>query len=196
MDSQSGGSVTHWIRELKTGEEGAAQQELWNRYFGRLVGLLGGRLRGTPQRDADKEDVALSVLKSFFLRANRGQFPNLRDRTGLWPLLVKIAGRKAINHRIHQLRQKRTFKLEKHLPSLEQIVGTEPTPDFAAQVADEVRQLLEALQDDTLRAVAQLKLEGYTNEEIAKKLDKSVRTVSRKLSLIRQEYTELEGRQE
>jgi len=50
------------------------------------------------------------------------------------------------------------------------------------------------LSDDTLRSVATLRLEGYSNEEAAAKLDVSVRTVERKLRIIRQVWSaELES---
>ena len=68
---------------------------------------------------------------------------------------------------------------------LEQVVGQEPTPEFAAEVAEECRRLLDSLGDPTLRAVALWKMEGYTSEEIAARLDCAPRTVERKLRLIR-----------
>jgi DNA-directed RNA polymerase specialized sigma24 family protein len=68
---------------------------------------------------------------------------------------------------------------------LAQIIEAEPTPAFAAQVADECRPLLEQLGDPQLRAVALWKLEGYTNEEIAAQLGCGLRTVERKLDRIR-----------
>jgi DNA-directed RNA polymerase specialized sigma24 family protein len=71
---------------------------------------------------------------------------------------------------------------------LEDVVGREPTPQFAAMVADECRRLLAALGDETLRQVALLRMEGYSDEEIAARVDCSLRTVSRKLALIRKAW--------
>jgi ECF sigma factor len=82
------GSVTGWLHELKVGPETAAQQ-LWNRYFAQLVTLARHRLRGLA-RDVDEEDVALSALKSAMLGVQNNCFPDLNDRTGLWPLLVTV----------------------------------------------------------------------------------------------------------
>ena len=67
---------------------------------------------------------------------------------------------------------------------IEEFVGNEPTPEFAAQVAEEYERLLNFLDDDQ-RAIAVAKLEGLTNPEIAARLDRSLRTVERKLQLIR-----------
>ena len=80
------GSVTHWICELKDGDEGAAQQELFNRYFQRLTGLARTRLRNISRRAQDEEVVAMQALASFFEGVRVGNFPQLDDRTHLWPL--------------------------------------------------------------------------------------------------------------
>jgi DNA-directed RNA polymerase specialized sigma24 family protein len=53
-------SVTQWLDRLKAGDPDAAQK-LWERYFGRLVGLARKKLRAVPRRAADEEDVALSM---------------------------------------------------------------------------------------------------------------------------------------
>ena len=65
------------------------------------------------------------------------------------------------------------------------VVGDEPTPEFAAMVADEYRRLFGSLADESLRVVALLKLEGHSNEEVARSLDCGLRTVERKLDVIR-----------
>ena len=69
--------------------------------------------------------------------------------------------------------------------AIERVVGEEPTPEFAAQVAEEYQRLLDRLGDDTLRRVAVWKMEGLTNGEVAGKLGCSRRTVARKLETIR-----------
>ena len=52
-------------------------------------------------------------------------------------------------------------------------------------VTDEYRRLFGSLADESLRVVVLLKLEGHSNEEIAKSLDCGLRTVERKLDVIR-----------
>ena len=68
---------------------------------------------------------------------------------------------------------------------LEQIVGQEPTPEFAAHLAEECQQLLDKLGSDQLRSIAVWQMEGYTVDEVAGKIGRSSRTVARKLQLIR-----------
>jgi DNA-directed RNA polymerase specialized sigma24 family protein len=69
---------------------------------------------------------------------------------------------------------------------LDQLVGTEPTPEIALQLAEEAERLLGTLPSSDLVELALLKMEGYTNEEIAQRWQKAERTVERKLRLIRQ----------
>src|SRR5262249_14212614 len=99
------GSVNAWIGALKAGDSKPAQQ-LWERYFQRLVGLARTKLVNMPRRVADEEDVALSAFDSFCRGAEQGRFPQLRDRNNLWPLLVVITKRKAADLVQHHYCQK------------------------------------------------------------------------------------------
>jgi DNA-directed RNA polymerase specialized sigma24 family protein len=190
----SGDSVTQWIDQLKAGERDAVQK-LWEAYFERLVALARQKLRGTPRWAADEEDVALSAFDSFCRRAAQGRFPQLLDRDDLWQLLVVLTARKACNLAQHEQRQKRGGGRVRHASALPaeagegsafaDLIGREPDPAFAAQVADECGRRLDDLGDEQLRAVAVWKMEGYSNEEIAAKLGRSLPTVERKLALIR-----------
>jgi DNA-directed RNA polymerase specialized sigma24 family protein len=190
-------SVTQWIGRLKAGDPDAAQK-LWERYFRRLVGLARKKLRAAPRRAADEEDVALSAFDSFCRGAEKDRFPRLQDRWDLWQLLVLLTARKAFDLAQHERRQKRgggavldeaalpcPTSSSGHKTALEQIECPEPTPAFAAQVAEECRRLLERLDSPELRSVAMLKVEGYGNEEIAAQLGCGLRTVERRLRLIR-----------
>ena len=186
-------SVTRLIGMLKQGDRVASQQ-LWEAYFGRLVGLAHARLKNTVRRVADEEDVALSAFDSFFRRAERGQFPQLQDRDDLWQLLFVLTVRKAINLVHYQGRKSRGGGRVLSLQDLEalgadQILGTEPSPELAAQMTEECQRLLARLGDETLRAVALWKMEGYTNIEIAAKLGCVEQTVERKLRAVRQVWS-------
>ena len=192
----SKGSVTNWIGQLQAGDAAAAQK-LWERYFRRLVGLARKKLQDAPRRAADEEDVALSAFASFCHHAARGQFPKLADRDDLWRLLVTVTSRKAFHLRRDEKRPKRgggevlslgelSGPASEREAVLEQILDREPTPAYAALLAEESRRLLERLDDEQLRAIALYKLEGHTNDEIAGKLGYERVTVQRKLRLIRQ----------
>jgi DNA-directed RNA polymerase specialized sigma24 family protein len=191
----SAGSVTHWLTQLKAGDERAAQQALWDRYFERLAALARSRLRHHPCRVADEEDVVLSALASFFRGAREGRFPLLSDRNNLWPLLVKITARKACNQLKHERADKRGRGLVRGESALGhnadagqgvmELIGKTPTPEFTLEVIEESHRLLDLLGDETLQKIACLKLAGYSNPEIARELAVVERTVERKLGRIR-----------
>jgi DNA-directed RNA polymerase specialized sigma24 family protein len=183
----SPGSVSEWLVRLKGGDE-AVLQPLWERYFRRLVGLARTRLAGSPRRGSDEEDVALSAFDSFYQRAEAGKFPQLNDREDLWRVLMVITSRKALRLLRDERRQKRGGNLsieECNDRELEQVIGDEPTPEFAVQVAEQVAYRLDRLPDQFLRSIALGKLEGYTNEELAAQFRCAPRTIERKLCLIR-----------
>lgn len=185
------GSITHWIERVKAGSEGTAEQELWDRYFSRLVALARSKLADLPPSARDEEDLALSAMNSFFMRAERGCFSRLHDRSDLWQLLAKITVRKTIDRRRNARAEKRG---DGQGPddccseeSLRNIAGNGPTPDMLAAINEECQRLMNSL-DEGLRPVAHMKLEGYTNREIAEALGRVERTVERKLDRIRQTW--------
>jgi DNA-directed RNA polymerase specialized sigma24 family protein len=183
----SDGSVTRWLGPLQAGDPAAAQQ-LWERYFRRLVGLARVKLHGAPRRAADEEDVALSAFDSFCRNAEHGRFPRLADRDSLWRLLVVITARKAAHQARDEGRRKRgggAAPVADAEALLAEALSREPSPEFAAGVAEECQRLLDRLGDRELQAVALLRMEGYSVEEVAEKLGCAPRTVKRKLALIR-----------
>ena len=197
----SEGSITPWIEGVKQGDPAAARA-LWQRYFPRLVELAREKLRGAARRMADEEDVALSAMDSFCRAAQEGRFPDLTDRDGLWRLLLRMTARKVVDLTRHERRQRRgggRVRGESVLDGADaasarggiaQVIGDTPTPEFAVMMAEECRRLLEKLADADLQSLALAKMEGYRNEEIAGQLGCSVRTVERRLRLIRAKWKE------
>ena len=192
------GSVTAWLHQLKEGKEGEFQQQIWNRYFEQLVCVARSRLSRELCRMEDEEDAVLSAFDSFFARVKEGQFPELSDRTSLWPLLVTITLRKTHNLQRRQSAQKRDARRQISGNSasetegnwLEQLAHEQPTPELAAEAAEEANRLLEVLGKESLKEVARMKLEGYSNAEIAQKVGVMERSVERRLALIRTIWTE------
>lgn len=194
-------SITLWLRDLGAGDEVAAQR-LWERYFAQMVRLAGRKLPPHARRVSDEEDVALSAFNSFCEGVEQGRFPSLNDRNDLWRLLVFITARKVQEHLRHQNRQKRgggkvmgesVFGNETgsgEMAGINGVIGTEPTPSFALEVADGFCRLLERLDDDQLKQIALLKMEGYTVEEIAGRVGCARRAVERRLQLIRKIWSQ------
>jgi DNA-directed RNA polymerase specialized sigma24 family protein len=185
----SPGSVTVWLGQLQAGDPQAAEH-LWQGYFHKLVNLAQQRLRGRPPAVADGEDIALSAIDSFCRGAREGRFPRLDDRDDLWQVLVLLTARKVCRVVRDNCRQKRGGGEVQHLSALAddglaEVIGHEPTPDFAFQVAEELRERLKKLPNEELRQVAMAKMEGHSNAEIANRLGMIERTVERRLSVLR-----------
>jgi DNA-directed RNA polymerase specialized sigma24 family protein len=203
--SDSFASVTQWIEDVRQGDDSAAQA-LWNRYFQRLVALARAKLAGSPTRAEDEEDVALCALNSFFQSVQQGRYPQLRDRHGLWPLLARITEFKAVNLRQKVRAKKRgggfvrgdsAFQvggLEELVGGIENAAVAGPSDGFAESLNLMCRELMEQLGgDESLVQIARLKLEGYTNAEIATRIGRVPRTVERKLDLIRTLWSKAGG---
>lgn len=180
----SPGSVSGLLGCVKDGDP-AAIQCLWERYFARLVTLARSRMINR-RAAADEEDVALSAFDSFCRGAKAGRYPRLDDRDELWRLLVHIVTCKALDHAQHEQRLKRGGPDGPEADvDWTAVLGSDPTPDFAAEVAEQCELLLKRLGDETLRLVAIRKMEGFTVSEIAAELSVCPRTVERKLGTIR-----------
>jgi DNA-directed RNA polymerase specialized sigma24 family protein len=204
MDHDQEGSVTRWIGLLKGGDPRAAHH-LWQRYFHRIVALARTRFGHAPRAVADEEDAALSAFRNLCEGAADGRFDQLQDRDDLWRLLAIITARKAADLRKQQGRFKRgggkvlratELGTGGHPESLaqgfERLASGDPTPEFAAMMAEEFHRRLGAL-DDELRQVALLRLEGHSNDEIADHLGCARRTVARRLEQIREAWAGAAG---
>jgi DNA-directed RNA polymerase specialized sigma24 family protein len=201
MLNEGDGSVTLWIGHLKAGDHLAAHH-LWERYFGRMVGLARRRIQTTRARGAseDEEDAALSAFESLCDGAAHGQFSRLEDRDDLWQLLVVITSRKVVDQVKRRCRQKRGGgrvldesalagdRAGNEGVGLDQLIGDGSDPAFIATAAEECRRLLDSLGDESLRQIALSRMDGETNEAIAGRLGCSLRTVANKLKLIRMKW--------
>ena len=200
-DADSEGSVSCWIDALKAGNPAAAQP-LWERYFESLVRIAGAKLRSARGLGIveDEEDAALSAFESFCTGAMQGRYPRLSDRDDLWHLLVLITARKAYDQleragskkrgggRVVQESVVARSDMGREQRWFDTIPGAEPTPEFAAMVAEEYIRLLELLPDEKFRSIAVWKMEGHTREEIAAKLGCATKTVANKLDYIRKAW--------
>jgi RNA polymerase sigma factor (sigma-70 family) len=204
MSATDPGSVTILLKGFKGGDA-AAFEELWRRYFEKLVALARRQL---DRPDYGGEDAAASAFNSFHRRANLGHFPRLGDREDLWMNLVSLARQKVIDQRRKAEARKRsgghtistgdlTLASEAN-GSLEEevLAGGDPDPAVVAEAAELIRIFMDRLdkldkKKGELRRIAQLKMEGYTLIQIAVQTGVSVETAQRKAKLIRAILAEL-----
>jgi RNA polymerase sigma factor (sigma-70 family) len=173
-------SITRLIRAVQDGSNSAIRP-LLAAYFDRLVQLARKRLQNMPGLGGYDEDLALRSFHSVYERLRDPARPlELAGRDDLWRLLAT----RTISRAIDLIRQHHPEEVSRE-QDFTQLLTREPTPLEAAEVADECRRLLESLPEPELRIIALLKVEGYTNEEIASQLDCVPRTIERKMSRIR-----------
>jgi RNA polymerase sigma factor (sigma-70 family) len=184
-------SVTRLIRAAQRGRTSAVGP-LLAVYFDRLVQLARSRLHNLPGMANYDEDLALRAFYSVCRRLQDPARPlQLTGRDDLWRLLAT----RTISRAIDLIRRHRPGEVPGDF-NLEQLLAREPTPEEIAATADECQRLLDLLVEPELRQIALWKVEGYTNEEIAVRLDCVPRTVERKVRRIRvlwkEEFRDLE----
>lgn len=181
------GSVSRWIRALKSGTDSAAQN-IWDRYHARMHAVARADLGNSPRTVADEEDVVIRAFAAFLRRTRQGGYPMMRTRDDLWRLLATIIRSYAWQQcRFFGRLRRRTSNGGFQEPEeiLRQLASGSPPPDVLATVSETLSVLLEHLDDPELQEVAMGRLHGLTNEEIAQNLNRSVRTIERRMDLIR-----------
>lgn len=186
--------VTFWMRQLEAGRAEAAQP-LWEHFCKKLMALAEQRLSPKLRRTYDHEDAAVSAFHSLCRVITDRRPSELNDRVNLWRLLVTITERKITNRTRDEQREKRDIRktisesclvhVSGRGSGFDDLPGREPSPEFAVEFADLCGSLLDSLDDDVLRQVAQLTLQNYDTNEVAQKLGVTRRTVERKLLIIR-----------
>jgi RNA polymerase sigma factor (sigma-70 family) len=170
-----------------------ALREFYVEYGPLLHRLAARHVGGGLRRRVEPDDVVQSVCRTFLRRARNGQF-EINDSDGLWGLLCAITLNKVRKLLRFHLRHKRDVKKEAVAAAADDsshflpLLSPEPTPAEAAEFDDELRRLLHSL-DDEQRQVVMLKLQQYTNKEVAKQLGSSERTVRRIMKVVQAHLT-------
>lgn len=187
--------VDQWLQAVVEGDE-LAVAEFWQKYGERLNRLAESRLSSRLARRVGADDVVQSVCRTFFRRAREGQF-DLADAEALWRLLCVITVTKCrMTARFHG-RERRGLDREQPLDGKPgdsfspcEAAAADLPPDKAAEMDDELARLLGVLDPEEQQLV-DLKLQEHTNEEIAKQLGCSERTVRRVLKRVQGRLREI-----
>ena len=140
-----------------------------------------------------EDDAATSAFYTLCRGLQDGRFTAISDRDDLWKLLVVITARKVSYRLRSDGRQKRggdhniisMFAGSAQSGTAIEVAGREPTPEFAAEVAETYDLLFDQLPETLMKDIASKKMEGDSIADIAAQLNVGRRTVERKLSLIR-----------
>jgi len=184
-------SSSDLIERWRDGDADAAAL-LYERYTNQLAQLVRNHLNQKLATRFDPEDVVQSVMRSMFRRTQAGSFEFDED-DDVWKLLVTIALNKVRNKARFNRAAKRDARRETSLNATENSdewlvpkLGRVPDASTAVEFADLLEQF-EPRERDLLR----LRLEGYSQDEIAEELGVTDRTIRRLLSRIRERLTEV-----
>ncbi len=181
------------FRELMdrvSGGDEEAARALFEAYARRLVGLAASRLPRALAPKVDAEDVVQSVFRSFFARCGEGRF-TLEGWDSLWTVLTVLTVRKC-GHRVRYFRAGRRDVQRESPPAADlsdsregwQPAAPEPTPPEAALLAETLEEVLRGLKP-AHRPIVELRLQGYTVEEVSRLAGCTERTVYRVLDKVR-----------
>lgn len=176
-------SVTLWLHAVRTGDTLAAEQ-LWKRYFARLMAQARSRMGNIDRCLYDEEDAALSTFDVLCRKLQDGSYPDLNSREDLWMLMLTVLSRKIAKQAKYQSALKRRSNVQ-----FPDAINELPAVD-SKELSQECYELISTLGNADLEQVVVLKFEGYTNEEIAVKMQRTRRTVQRMLNLIRDIWLE------
>lgn len=194
MIDENADSVVELVQGLNEKSPEAAER-IWQEFHDRLVRYADRKLGGLPRRVADEEDVALSAMNSFCDGMNQGRFPDISSMDDIWRILFVITDRKAKKEIRRQMARKRGggevrgesvfLGRDGSLGGLAELPGNGPVCSIAERLTVECEELLDRLDDQLLRKIAVLKLQGHGVPEIAESLGVATRTIERKLARIR-----------
>jgi len=172
-----------WVERFRNGDEVAAR-EFWEQYGPLLQQVAANHMGSRLRMRIGPEDVVQSACRTFFRRAQAGQF-QLDDGESLWRLLCVLTLTKVREQARYHTRQKRSMNRETHTNTgNDDSTVSPPLPDrspsanVAVEFADQFEQLL-GLLDGEERAIVDLKLQELTHDQVAERLGTSERTVRR-----------------
>lgn len=158
---------------LRQGDAGA-HREVVEKFLGRLTTLARKHIGSRMASRVDEEEVALSALRTFFVRVKDGRLV-VRDEDDLCKLLVTITAHKTL-HRVafHKAAKRDPGKEAEHGPHCQErllaVMDRELGPDEQAEFNEQLEHLLARLSP-TERKIVELRILGHSNQEIMDQLN-------------------------
>ena len=142
-----------------------------SQYEQRLGALVRSRLDVRLKNRVDAEDVLQSAFRSFFRRAEAGEF-QFEDWNGLWALLAQIAVRKSYRQSVHHRAQRRDVRRDQSTEADDdgktwESEGRTASPEESASLQEILELLVTALKDERQRQAVILRLQGFSLAEIS-----------------------------
>jgi RNA polymerase sigma-70 factor, ECF subfamily len=172
----------------RAGDQNAAQQ-VFDRYAARLLALARKRISQRIASRVDAEDVVQSVFRTFFHRAKEGRF-EFEDQDDLFKLLVRITVHKTLRQVEYHKAGKRDASMETpqgddaSSERMQHFLSREPSPDTEAAFLDQLEHFLCQLKPQE-RRILEMRLQGYSNDEITAELGIIDRRIRRIIERVR-----------
>jgi RNA polymerase sigma factor (sigma-70 family) len=189
VDDNASPESIAWVHELVAGNSVVTDQFL-KQYLPSLQRLAKSRMIPALRQRVGEDDIAQSVCRTFLRRASEQEF-HLKGNASLWRLLCAITLAKVRHYARFHYQNKRGLDREDPVAQRElsgeprQFAHPDPSPTPAELVefTDAMEHLFRMLSEEEQQMVA-LRLDGYTQDEIANQLSCSARTVRRLLSRV------------
>jgi RNA polymerase sigma factor (sigma-70 family) len=168
------------LKRVRAGDEDAAT-ELVRTYEPNIRRVVRLRLANAPLNAlVDSMDICQSVMASFFVRANLGQY-TLDSPEQLIKLLATMARSKLAAQVRHEQAQRRDRRRTDRVADDGQFVGAEPTPSREVAACDLLSQVQRRLSPEELELV-HLRQQGADWAAVAKRLGGSPDALRMKLT--------------
>jgi RNA polymerase sigma-70 factor (ECF subfamily) len=185
MSSEDLNLINLW----RKGDENAARI-IVDGYVDRLQALARRHLHQRVMARVDPEDIVQSAFRTFFARAKAGQFV-FSEQDDLCKLLVRITLNKTLRQVAFHKAAKRdpcqeAPRDEHHTDRIASLLGAEPSPEAQVAFLDQLEHFLGQLEPQQ-RQIVELRMEGFSNEEICQTLgihDRKIRRVIEKVRVL------------
>ena len=174
------------VQRIREGDDDAATL-LYERYAGRVMGFVQTQASEHLKQQVEPEDLVQSIFKSVF-RGMESRGYDAPEGGTLWQLIAVVAIHKVRKNATRRKAAKRDVRRTQPLDSIDDVADneTEATQDMEFAIREAIASL-----SDQEQAVVNLRLQGYSIEEIAEKLERSQRTVERRLQQAREALSEM-----
>jgi len=180
-------SVEAFVNSLRQGDPETARQ-VFDSYVDRLVALARKRISQRLASRIDAEDIVQSVFRTFFHRAQQGQF-TINAEDDVCKMLARITVHKTFRQIAHHQAGKRDAgrevgRSEDDQEMVVNLMSREPSPQEAAALLDQLEHFLAQLRPED-RQILELRMQGYSTLEIAQQLNITDRKIRRLMERIR-----------
>jgi RNA polymerase sigma factor (sigma-70 family) len=177
----------HLVELSRAGDQEAARK-LFDEYVERLIIYARAHISQRLASRIDPEDVVQSVFRTFFGRLKNGNF-HVTDEDDLCRLLVRITAHKTLRQiHFHQAAKRDARQEQGHgdpeRGDLLNLLAREPSPEITVAFLDHLEHFLSRLRPQE-REILELRVQGFSNQEIADRLGIYDRKIRRVLERIR-----------